>query len=64
MCAQIKQKYHQYTLYLDPEIEEDKRIIDWLKKHRAKRNSYSTQIRKALNSTIEGEIQAKDVKTT
>jgi hypothetical protein len=55
MCAQSKTKYHQYTLYLDPEIEEDKIVIDWLEKRHAKRNSYSTQIRKALNRIIEEE---------
>ena len=56
MSNMPKQRYHQYTLYLDPEIEEDKRIIDWLEERRARRNSYSTQIRKALNKIIEEEI--------
>jgi hypothetical protein len=55
MSSKPKTKYQQFTLYLDPEIDGDKEIIDWLEKNWAKRNGYSSQIRKALKKIIDGE---------
>ena len=55
MSSGHKTKYQQFTLYLDSEIDGDKEIIDWLEKNWAKRNGYSSQIRKALKKVIDGE---------
>jgi hypothetical protein len=55
MCAKPKKQYTQYTIYLDPEIEEDIEIIAWLKTKRKSRNSYSSQIRKSLKKIIDEE---------
>lgn len=55
----IKYDYKKFALVLDADIKEDKKIIDWLEKHKGKRNGYSVQLRKALLKLIEAEESEK-----
>lgn len=50
-----KYNYKRFALVLDADIPEDKKIIDWLEKHKGKRNGYSVQLRKALLRLMEEE---------
>jgi len=51
----VKYDYKKFALVLDKDIPEDKEIIDWLEKHKGKRNGYSVQLRKALLRLMEVE---------
>ena len=53
----LKYDYRRFALVLDADIPEDKEIINWLEKHKGKRNGYSVQIRKALERLMREEGQ-------
>lgn len=48
-----KYNYKQYNVIFDMDIEEEKALVDWLEKHKGKRNGYSVQLKKALKEMID-----------
>jgi hypothetical protein len=52
---QKKYNYKQFTILFDLDIEEEKKMVEWLNKHKGKRNGFSTQLKKALEQFIESQ---------
>jgi hypothetical protein len=48
-----KYNYKPVTMLLDLDEEEDCKILEWLKKNKSKRNSYSVQLRNAVKRAME-----------
>jgi hypothetical protein len=48
-----KYNYERYTILFDLDIPAEKEMVEWLEKHKGKRNGYSTQMKKALKDMID-----------
>lgn len=50
-----KYNYKQFTILFDLDIKEEEEMVKWLEKHKAKRNGFSAQFKKALKAFIASE---------
>jgi hypothetical protein len=48
-----KYNYKQYSILFDLDIAEEKEMVEWLDKHKGKRNGFSAQFKKALKAFID-----------
>ena len=53
MKTKADYKYKQFSVILDMEVEEDKKILQWLEEHKGKRNSYSNQFKRSMLKWME-----------
>lgn len=52
MKKKKKYNYIKYNLLLDPELPEDKKIIEWLKSKHSRHNKYTKMIRDIMYNYI------------
>jgi len=49
--------YKQLSIIFDLDVKEDKDMIEWLEKHKGKRNSYCVLVKRALKKLIDEECK-------
>lgn len=45
--------YKKYSIILDADVPEENKLIEWIERHKGKRNSFASILRKALTKYIE-----------